>query len=65
MIEELNFGGAFTHIVRCRPLTTEIRVRTLAITYQICTGKVALGQEFLRALRFDCVSNVSPLLRIH
>jgi len=48
-----------------QPLTAETRVRSRLSPCGICGGQIALGHDFLRVLRFSCVSSITPqILRV-
>jgi hypothetical protein len=44
------------------PLIAEARVLTMISRCGICGGKVALGQVFLKVIRFSPVNIISPQL---
>jgi hypothetical protein len=52
-------------MVSCQPLTADAQVRSQATSYVIVVDKVALGQVFLRVLRFTPVSIIPPILHTH
>jgi hypothetical protein len=52
-------GRAMTQVVSRRPSTAEVQIR---VHVGFVVGKVALGQVFLRVLRFFPVSIIPPSL---
>jgi hypothetical protein len=55
-------GCAMAQAVSRLPLTEEARVRSRVGPCGICGGKVALGQVYLRVLRFSPVNFIPPML---
>jgi hypothetical protein len=57
---QINIGRAMVHTVSRRPLTAAARVRTQVNPVRFVVDKVALGQVFLRVLRFRPVNIIPP-----
>jgi hypothetical protein len=53
-------GRAMAQAVNRRPLTAAVRVRAWVNPMEFAVDKVALGQVFLRVLRFSSVSIIPP-----
>jgi hypothetical protein len=56
------YGRAMVQVVSRRPLTAEAQVRAWSIHVGFVVDKMALGQVFLRVLRFSPVNIIPPSL---
>ena len=56
---------ALVWAVGSRPVTTKARVRSQALTCEICGKQMAMGRVFLRQFQFFRIDIIPPMLRTH